>query len=186
MSPTLQRSANRHTRRWLPYAGAVVLIALITAGLWPRPIPVETARAAVGPLRATVNEEGKTRIKQRYVVSAPVAGQLRRIPFKAGAEVQAGETVLAVIDPLSSTLLDARTRLAAEAKRDTAVANVLDGLERVLLEIAHSPTEVSSSQLDDLRQQIESRGLLFKVRVMGSQAREQEVAPAPQKNGKKL
>src|ERR1035438_5427202 len=89
MSPTLQRSANRHTRRWLPYAGAVVLIALITAGLWPRPIPVETARAAVGPLRATVNEEGKTRIKQRYVVSVPVAGQLRRIPFKAGAEVQA-------------------------------------------------------------------------------------------------
>jgi HlyD family secretion protein len=85
---------------------------------------VETARAAVGTLRATVNEEGKTRIKQRYVVSAPVAGQLRRIPFKAGAEVQAGETVLAVIDPLSSTLLDARTRTAAEAKRDTAVANV--------------------------------------------------------------
>jgi len=124
MNPTLQRSTNRHTRRWLPYAGAVVLVALITAGLWPRPIPVETARAAVGTLRATVNEEGKTRIKQRYVVSAPVGGQLRRIPFKAGAEVQAGETVLAVIDPLSSTLLDARTRTAAEAKRDTAVANV--------------------------------------------------------------
>src|ERR1035441_404665 len=123
MSPTLQRSANRYTRRWLPYAGAAVLVALITAGLWPRPIPVETARAAVGTLRATVNDEGKTRIKQRYVVSAPVAGQLRRIPFKAGAEVQAGETVVAVIDPLSPTLLDARTRTAAEARRDTAVAN---------------------------------------------------------------
>ncbi len=93
MNPTLQRAANRHTRRWLPYAGAVVLVALIVAGLWPRPLPVETARAAVGTLRATVNEEGKTRIKQRYVVSAPVAGQLRRIPFKAGAEVRAGETV---------------------------------------------------------------------------------------------
>jgi HlyD family secretion protein len=124
MNPTLPRSARRHTRRWLPCAGAVVLVALITAGLWPRPLPVETARAAVGTLRATVNEEGKTRIKQRYVVSAPVAGQLRRIPFKAGAEVQAGETLLAVIDPLSSTLLDARTRTATEARRDTAVANV--------------------------------------------------------------
>jgi HlyD family secretion protein len=124
MSLTSQRATNRHTRRWLPYAGAVVLVALITAGLWPRPIPVETARVAVGTLRATVNEEGKTRIKQRYVVSAPVAGQLRRIPFKAGAEVQAGETVVAVIDPLSSTLLDARTRTAAEARRDTAVANL--------------------------------------------------------------
>ncbi len=123
MSLTPQRATNRHTRRWLPYAGAVVLVALITAGLWPRPIPVETARVVVGSLRATVNEEGKTRIKQRYVVSAPVAGQLRRIPFKAGAEVRAGETVVAVIDPLSPTLLDARTRTAAEARRDTAIAN---------------------------------------------------------------
>ena len=102
----------------------MVLVALITAGLWPRPVPVETARAAVGTLRATVNEEGKTRIKQRYVVSAPVAGQLRRIPFKAGAEVRAGETVVAVIEPVSPTLLDARTRTATEAKRDTAVANL--------------------------------------------------------------
>src|SRR5664279_2993398 len=124
MKPTSQTSANRHTRRWLPYAGAVVLVALIVAGLWPRPLPVETARASVGTLRATVNEEGKTRIKQRYVVSAPVAGQLQRVPFKAGAEVHAGETVLAVIDPLSSTLLAARTRTATEARRDPAVANV--------------------------------------------------------------
>ena len=124
MTQPLPRSANRHTRRWLPYAGAVVLAALITAGLWPRPLPVETARATVGNLRATVNEEGKTRIKQRYVVSAPVAGQLRRIPFKAGAEVRAGETVVAVIEPVSPTLLDARTRTATEAKRDTAQANL--------------------------------------------------------------
>ena len=124
MNSTLQRSTNRHTRRWLPYAGAVLLVALIAAGLWPRPVPVETARVAVGSLRATVNEEGKTRIKQRYVVSAPVTGQLRRIPFKAGAEVRAGETVVAVIEPVSPTLLDARTRTAAEAKRDTAVANL--------------------------------------------------------------
>ncbi len=124
MSPTSQRAATRHTRHWLPYAGAVVLAALITAGLWPRPVPVETARVAVGTLRATVNEEGKTRIKQRYVVSAPVAGQLRRIPFKEGAQVRADETVVAVIEPVSPTLLDARTRTAAEAKRDTAAANV--------------------------------------------------------------
>jgi HlyD family secretion protein len=102
----------------------VVLAALIVAGLWPQPVPVEMARATAGPMRVTVNEEGKTRVKQRYVVSAPVAGQLRRIPFKAGAEVRADETVLTVIDPLSPTLLDARTRSLAEARRDTAAANV--------------------------------------------------------------
>jgi HlyD family secretion protein len=104
--------------------GAVVIVAAIVIGLWPQPVPVETAKATVGMLRATVNEEGKTRIKQRYTISAPVAGQLRRIPFKAGAEVRAGETVVAVIDPLNPAPLDARARSLAEAKRDTAAANL--------------------------------------------------------------
>jgi len=74
-----------------------VATGLIIAGLWPQPVPVETATASVGVLRATVDEEGKTRIKQRYLVSAPVTGQLRRIPWKAGTEVRAGETVIAVM-----------------------------------------------------------------------------------------
>jgi len=75
-------------------------------------------------LRATVNEEGKTRIKQRYVVSAPVTGHMRRIPFKAGAEIIAGKTVLAVIDPVAPAMLDARNRALAGARRDTAAANL--------------------------------------------------------------
>jgi len=85
---------------------------------------VESARAVIGTLRATVDEEGKTRIKQRYVVSAPIAGQLRRIPYKAGAEVRAGETVIAVIEPLPAAMLDERAHASAEAKRDTAAANL--------------------------------------------------------------
>jgi HlyD family secretion protein len=100
------------------------LVALLVAGLWPKPVPVEVAAATTGPLRVTVNEEGKTRIKHRYSISAPVTGQLRRIPYKAGAEVVAGETVLALIEPLSPNLLDARTRASAEARRDTAAANL--------------------------------------------------------------
>ncbi len=122
-APARRNKATRHIRRWIPYTGAVILLALIVAGLWPQPTPVETARASVGVLRATVNEEGKTRIKQRFVVAAPVAGQLRRIPFKPGAEIQA-ESVLAVIEPLSPALLDARARTLAEAKRDTAAATL--------------------------------------------------------------
>jgi HlyD family secretion protein len=122
--PPRRAPANRHTRRWLPYAGALVLVALIVLGLWPQPVPVETARATRGTLRTTVNEEGKTRIKQRYVISAPVTGQLRRIPFKVGAQVEAGQTVLAIIDPLSPAMLDARARALAEARRDTAAANL--------------------------------------------------------------
>jgi HlyD family secretion protein len=111
-------------RRILPYAGAILLAGLIVLGLLPRPIPVETAVVASGPLRVTVNEEGKTRIKERYVVSAPVAGQLRRIPFKAGAEVKGRETVVAVIDSVAPALLDARARSLAEAKRDASAASL--------------------------------------------------------------
>ena len=111
-------------RRWLPYAGAVILIALIVAGLWPKPVPVETAKAVMGALRTTITEEGKTRIKNRYLVSAPSAGHLRRILLKAGDAVEAGRTVVAVVDPISSTMLDARGRASTAARRDAAVANL--------------------------------------------------------------
>ena len=116
-------SGNRK-RRWLPYAGATILLALIIAGLWPKPTPVETARAVMGPLQTTITEEGKTRIRQRYLVSAPVGGHLRRIVLKVGDPVEAGRTVLAMIEPISSTMLDARGRASADARRDAAAANL--------------------------------------------------------------
>ena len=111
-------------RRLVPWGGALALIGLVVAGLWPKPIKVEITRVTSGPLRVTVNEEGKTRIKQRYVVTAPVAGYLRRLPWKAGAEVTANETAVAVIEPLPPALLDARTRTLAEARREVAAAQL--------------------------------------------------------------
>ena len=137
-APGRRRPANHKARGRLPYVGGVLLVALIVAGLWPKPVAVETAMASRGPLRVTVNEEGKTRIKQRYVVAAPVGGQLRRIPFKAGAMVIAGETVVAMIDPVSPTLLEQRTRASAEARRDSAAAN---------LEKAHATHEFAAHEL---------------------------------------
>jgi HlyD family secretion protein len=122
--PAKRNNGNHRPRRWLPYVCAFVLIGLLIAGFWPKPAPVETAKAVVGQLRATINEEGKTRIKQRYIVSAPVAGQLRRIPLKAGADVIAGETIVAAIEPVSPALLDLRTTASTEARRDTAAANL--------------------------------------------------------------
>lgn len=125
-SPALRRNggAGRFFRRLVPWLGALTLLALIVLGLWPKPVVVETARVTTGPLRVTVNEEGKTRIKQRYLVAAPVSGHLRRIAWKAGAEVTANETVIAVIEPLPPALLDARARTLAEARRDVALASV--------------------------------------------------------------
>ena len=68
-------------------------------------------------------------------------------------------------------------RQTARTTGDTGVASVLDDLERVLLEIAHSPSTVSNQQLEQLQGEIADRGLLFKVRVMGLQARQREGTP---------
>ncbi len=129
-----QRSAPRprplRVRRILPYLGILVLVALIVLGLLPKPAPVESAQVTTGRLRVTVNEEGKTRLRQRYIVSAPVAGQLRRIPFKAGAELTNTQAVVAIIDPVRPALLDARTRTLAQAKRDTADAQLARAREQ--------------------------------------------------------
>jgi HlyD family secretion protein len=135
------RARNR-ARRWLPYLGGLILIALIIAGLWPQPVPVETSALTLGGLRSTVNEEAKTRIRQHFIISAPVAGQLRRIPFKEGAEIKAGQTVLAQIDPVAPALLDARARLLAESRRDAASAN---------LEKARATREFAASELKRLQ-----------------------------------
>jgi len=116
-------SSSPSKRRWLPYVLGLALIVALGFGLRAKPAAVETALAATGPLRATVSEEGKTRIKQRYVVSSPVTGQLRRVPFKPGATVAAGD-VVAVIEPMAASPLDTRSRALAEARRDSAVATL--------------------------------------------------------------
>ncbi len=130
-------------RRWLPYVIGGGLLALVAFGLRPRPAAVETARAAFGSLRVTVSEEGKTRIRQRYTVSAPVSGLLRRIPFKPGAEIEANATVVAVIEPMPASPLDARNRALAEARRNAAV---------VMLEKNRTAHELARSDLRRIEQ----------------------------------
>jgi hypothetical protein len=75
-------------------------------------------------------------------------------------------------------------RQTALQQGDTALASVLDELERVLLDVAHSPEEVTPAQLEKIRQKIEARGILFKVRVVGRELQERQKAttPAPAQN----
>lgn len=75
-----------------------------------------------GPLTLTVLEEGKTRIRYRYVISSPVAGFLRRVEHRAGARIEAQKTILAVIEPQPASLLDPRARAEAEARVKAAEA----------------------------------------------------------------
>jgi hypothetical protein len=77
-------------------------------------------------------------------------------------------------------------RQAALRAGDASVSGVLEDLERVLLEIAHSPSRLDSAQLDELRQRIEAEGIMFKIRVVGSTVREREKVPLSQPAGKKF
>ena len=120
--PATKKSGYSVWRRFLPWFGGLLLVALIVVGLWPRAVPVEVALVTRGPLVVTVDEEGMTRVKNRYLVSAPVAGQLRRIDWKAGAVVEAGRTVLAVLETSGADFLDARSQAQAEARVRVAEA----------------------------------------------------------------
>jgi len=117
-----KRKAAPAWRRRLPWLGGAALAALITAGLWPRAVSVEVATVSRGPLVVTVDEEGMTRVQQRYIVAAPIGGQLRRIAWKAGAVVEAGRTPLAVLEPTGADFLDTRNQAQAEARLRAAEA----------------------------------------------------------------
>ena len=121
-TPSVKKNGPPAWRRQLPYLGGVLLVLLIAIGLWPRGVPVEIGVVTRGPLVVTVDEEGMTRVKNRYVVTAPVAGQLRRVDWKAGAVVEAGKTVLAVLETGGADFLDARSQAAAEARVQAASA----------------------------------------------------------------
>lgn len=112
-------------KRFLLAVIAVAIVGGLVYALRPLPIPVDTAFIASGPLEVTVDEEGVTRIREVYMVSAPVAGKVRRSPREVGDEVIANETVVAVILPGDPPFLDARTRrelLAAVAAAEAAVS----------------------------------------------------------------
>src|SRR5688500_8919949 len=83
-----------------------------------------SVRAARGTLRVMVDEEGRTRIRERYVVSAPLGGQLRRIKLESGDCVIAGETVVATMEPTAPELLDVRSREQLEARVRAAETQV--------------------------------------------------------------
>jgi HlyD family secretion protein len=105
-------------------AVALIVLAILAVALWPESIEVDMAAASRGPLQVTIDEEGETRVRQRFVVSAPVAGRLQRITHEPGDRVVRGETVLARITAAPAPLLDPRTQSELAAAVDAAKAAV--------------------------------------------------------------
>lgn len=109
-----------------------------------QPVPVELAEVTRGPFEQTVEEDGKTRVRERYVVSAPLAGKLQRITLKAGDSVEAG-AVVAYIEPSLPSLLDARTERELTERLGAAEAAKLRSA--VVIERAAAALEKSRADL---------------------------------------
>ena len=149
------------------------VLAAVGYALWPKPVLVDLTTVSTGPMQVTVDEEGKTRIKERYKVSAPLSGQLRRIELDPGDPVQAGVTLLAVIEPSDPDLLDARSRAEARARVKAAEAvmqQATPNLERARasLEFAqaeHGRVRTLFEQENATQQQLERAELDVRTKV---------------------
>ena len=102
---------------------AVLLAAGVAYGFYPKPLELDIATATRGPLRVTIEQEGRTRVVDRYVVAAPVDGYARRIRFDVGSTVKANE-VVAELEPARPAAPDARSRAAAQAMVRAASSNL--------------------------------------------------------------
>ncbi len=110
----------RNVRLWIAVA---VVAGLAAVALWPTTVPVDTSAVVRGALVVTVDEEGRTRVRDRFVVGAPVAGRVLRIQLEPGDTVHKGDEV-AQLRPETPALLDARSRAEAEAALASARAAV--------------------------------------------------------------
>src|SRR3984957_20030831 len=161
---------------WAPVMAGLLVGAFLAGSLWQR-----------GGTPLVAKNQSNQQIRERILLVA-VGDHLERSQMGLAELDNApdgkGKLDISGERRMAQDLLDDNRlyRQTARTTGDNSMASVLDDLERVLFEIAHSPSEISSEQLNDLREQIESRGLLFKVRVLGSEARDSETRPVSEKD----
>jgi HlyD family secretion protein len=123
--------------------GVLVVGGLLAAALWPSTVPVDVSTVSRGPLIVTVDEEGRTRVRDRYVVSAPLTGRVLRIELDPGDRVKRGQLV-ASMRAEAPPLLDARSRAEAQAAVDSARA----AIGRARAEEARARADLAQLQRD--------------------------------------
>ena len=161
--------------RFLAPAGAVALVAVLVVGaffagrFWPaRPRTVQ--QVVLQPVSAQSRDQillvavGDHLERSQMVLVELVNTRPQRM-VDISAERERAEDLVAA---------NRLYRLTAERAGEAGVANLLDELERTLIEIAHSPSKLSSPEFENLRHRVEAQGILFKVRVVDSQVHERE------------
>jgi HlyD family secretion protein len=161
-------------RRFITWTSALVLVLLLVWGFMPKPLGVDVREITSEILSVTVTEEGKSRVIDRYVVSAPIAGYARRIELEVGDSVSSGQ-VLAHLDPMRSGTLDPRSKAEAEAAVRGAEAAMNAATEAV--EASRAEAELAQNEYERIRlvanQGLLSQGALDAARAQwrSSQAR---------------
>ncbi len=133
-------------RRFVTFVFVATVVAAIGYSFRTQSLDVDWSTVSRGPLEVTVNEDGRTRIREKYTVSTPLAGQLQRVVLKPGDPVYAGETLLARILPTNPELLDPRSRSSAEARVKASEAGVLRADANA--EAARAATDSAKSMLE--------------------------------------
>jgi len=116
-----KRSIARWARRIVVTLLALGLVAALVVAWLPKPLVVDVAAVARGPMRVSIDEDGRTRVKDRYVVSAPMTGNVGRLELHPGDAI-VERAIIARIVPAAAPLLDARTRAELEARVGQAQA----------------------------------------------------------------
>ena len=143
--------------RLLVWVVIAAVVALLVLALRPQPIEADFTKVLRGPLQITLDEEGKTRVRDRYMVSAPVAGRVLRIEHEPGDSVDAGRTVLARFYPSAPQLLDHRARAIAEGRVKAAEAT----LEKQRVELLRAQAEQRHARVEFERsEKMHADGLL--------------------------
>ncbi len=166
-------------KTWVALAGAVVVIGAVLGWAFsPRPIPVETAPASVGLFETAVQEDGRTRVLRRHVVTAPLSGRLRRLAWREGDALTTGQE-LAIIDPLASPLLDERS----EQEQLARVAAVEAALQRAATRVRAAQVGLEQATLEQQRSaELAAQGFVSQAKLdanrLATQAAQREVETA--------
>jgi HlyD family secretion protein len=142
-------------RKALLFGGLTVaaLAALLVWAFAPRPIEVEVATASVGPFEITIDEDARTRVRDRFVISAPLGGELQRMTLREGDAVNAGDA-LAQLRPALSPMLDERTIREQNARIGAAQATVLQAGSRIAAAtVALEQARMTQGRTEQLAQQ---------------------------------
>lgn len=141
--------ASKRSRLALTVATVLLVGGALTAAFWPKPMMVDMGNVSHTTMRLSIDEEGRTRVRDAYIVSTPVAGQLQRISVQPGDPVIRGKTIVAHMRPTNPAALDVRTReqaLAAVTAAEAALRVSRADLNAALANRDLSQTELARTE----------------------------------------